>query len=236
MAIDGASKVNEDMIKRIFDLVTATTLVLLASPILLAVAIAVRVKLGGPVLYRQQRPGLGGQPFMLMKFRSMLPPGVSTGDVVADEMLRLTPFGHWLRNSSLDELPSLLNVIRGEMSLVGPRPLLMKYLPLYSRDQMRRHDVRPGLTGWAQVNGRSALSWQRKFELDLWYVDHRSFWLDLRILVLTAIKVVRREGVTPDSSALMPNFTGAETDYRDRNELSSPRSPSVQTNECKELP
>ena len=210
------------MIKRLFDLVAAVALTLLAAPILLAVAIAVRVKLGGPVLYRQQRPGLGGTPFMLMKFRSMLPPGVSTGDVVADETRRLTPFGHWLRGSSLDELPSLFNVIRGDMSLVGPRPLLMQYLPLYTPEQMRRHEVRPGLTGWAQVNGRSALSWDRKFTLDVWYVNHRSFALDMRILAMTAIKVIRREGVTPDHAKVMHSFTGTEPSHDDLDGTASP--------------
>jgi len=196
------------MSKRIFDLVASAALILLASPILIGVAIAVRLKLGTPVLFRQERPGLHGRPFYLLKFRSMLPPSVSTGDVIADEMSRLTPFGKWLRASSLDELPSLFNVIRGEMSLVGPRPLLMSYLPLYNAEQMRRHDVLPGLTGWAQVNGRNATSWEKRFSLDTWYVDNRSLVIDFRILILTAIKVFRREGITPQDSQIMPSFLG----------------------------
>lgn len=223
------------MNKRIFDLVASATLILFASPILIGIAIAVRLKLGAPILFRQERPGLNGRPFALLKFRSMLPPGVSTGDAMADEMSRLTPFGTWLRASSLDELPSLFNVLRGKMSLVGPRPLLMKYLPLYSPEQMRRHDVRPGLTGWAQVNGRSAISWERKFALDIWYVDHRSFLLDLRILLLTTIKVIRREGVTPENTTLMPSFMGSGSSldhHAAPSPLASLTTPSGDTEDC----
>lgn len=214
------------MSKRIFDLLASAALILLTSPILIGVAIAVRLKLGAPVLFRQERPGLHGRPFHLLKFRSMLPPGVSTGDVIADEMRRLTPFGNWLRASSLDELPSLFNVIRGEMSLVGPRPLLMQYLQLYSPEQMRRHDVRPGLTGWAQINGRNALSWERKFALDTWYVDHCSLLLDLRILVRTAFKVLRREGVTPENTTVMPSFLGSGSSVNHHPEAASSIVPS----------
>ena len=167
-----------------------------------------RVKLGSPVLFRQQRPGLHGQPFMMLKFRTMIDAVDRDGQQLPDAE-RLTPFGRWLRASSLDELPELLNILRGDMSLVGPRPLLMRYLPLYSPEQARRHDVRPGLTGWAQINGRNALSWEEKFALDQWYVEHRSFLLDLRILWLTALKVVKREGISSAGEATMPPFTGS---------------------------
>jgi lipopolysaccharide/colanic/teichoic acid biosynthesis glycosyltransferase len=182
-------------------------LVVLA-PILLVVALLVRVKLGSPVLFRQQRPGLGGRPFMMMKFRTMTDALGPDGQPLPDAQ-RLTRFGRWLRASSLDELPELLNIVRGDMSLVGPRPLLMRYLPLYSPEQARRHEVRPGLTGWAQINGRNALSWDEKFALDRWYVEHRSFLLDLRILWQTALKVVKREGISSAGEATMPPFTGS---------------------------
>ncbi len=196
------------MAKRIFDLLVAGSALLLLSPILLVVALLVRVKLGSPVLFRQQRPGLHGKPFMMMKFRTMIDAFDRDGQPLPDAQ-RLTPFGRWLRASSLDELPELLNILRGDMSLVGPRPLLMRYLPLYSPEQARRHDVRPGLTGWAQINGRNALTWDEKFALDLWYVEHRSFLLDLRILWLTVLKVVRREGISSAGEATMPPFTGS---------------------------
>lgn len=194
--------------KRLFDCVVAASALLVLSPILLATALLVRVKLGSPVLFRQQRPGLHGQPFMMLKFRTMIDAVDRDGQPLPDAE-RLTPFGRWLRASSLDELPELLNILRGDMSLVGPRPLLMRYLPLYSPEQARRHDVRPGLTGWAQINGRNALSWEEKFALDQWYVEHRSFLLDLRILWLTALKVVKREGISSAGEATMPPFTGS---------------------------
>ncbi|RYD70249.1 MAG: sugar transferase [Verrucomicrobiaceae bacterium] len=222
------------MVKRLFDIVVSATLLLLLAPIMLGVAIAVRLKLGGPVLFSQERPGLNGQPFRLLKFRSMMPPGKDSGDVIADELKRLTPFSEWLRNSSLDELPSLFNVLGGSMSLVGPRPLLMKYLPLYNAEQRRRHEVHPGITGWAQVNGRSAISWEDKFALDVWYVDNRSLWLDIKILILTAINVASRRDVTPQDIKLMPNFVGSlaalEDENRDPSEPVADRSLERATN------
>ena len=194
--------------KRLFDCVVAGGALVVLSPILLAVALLVRVKLGSPVLFRQQRPGLHGQPFMMMKFRTMGDAFDCDGQPLPDAE-RLTRFGRWLRTSSLDELPELINILRGDMSLVGPRPLLMRYLPLYSPEQARRHEVQPGLTGWAQINGRNALSWDEKFALDLWYVENRSFLLDVRILWLTALKVVKREGISSAGEATMPPFTGS---------------------------
>ena len=195
------------MMKRLFDLlVSLALLVVLALPLLLLCAV-VRRKLGSPVLFRQTRPGLHGQPFMMVKFRTMTDELSSDGELLPDAQ-RLTAFGRFLRASSLDELPELWNVLRGEMSLVGPRPLLMEYLPLYSPEQARRHEVRPGITGWAQVNGRNAVSWEARFRLDTWYVDHHSLWLDLRILWLTVRKVLVREGISAQGEATMPRFTG----------------------------
>lgn len=195
------------MMKRLFDLAVVLVLAPLWAPLLAAVALLVRRRLGGPVLFRQRRPGLHGRTFSILKFRTMIDAFDENGIALCDTM-RITPFGQWLRSTSLDELPSLLNVLRGDMSLVGPRPLLEEYLPLYSPEQARRHDVRPGLTGWAQVNGRNALTWEEKFALDTWYVDHRSFALDLRILFLTALKVVRRDGIQHEGSPTAPRFTG----------------------------
>ncbi|MCT6718327.1 sugar transferase [Acidovorax sp. K2F] len=193
--------------KRMFDLLLSlVSLMVLALP-LLALYGLVRTKLGSPVLFRQIRPGLHGRPFILVKFRTMTDERSSDGYLLPDAQ-RLTAFGRFLRASSLDELPELWNVLRGEMSLVGPRPLLMDYLPLYSLEQMRRHEVRPGITGWAQVNGRNALNWNERFKLDVWYVDHQSLWLDLRILWLTISKVIGREGITAQNEATMPRFTG----------------------------
>jgi sugar transferase EpsL len=194
--------------KRLLDIIVALVLLVALAPIMAVVAIGVLLDVGSPVLFRQQRPGLKGQPFTLCKFRTMR--GAHAGEPSADsDHQRLTRFGGWLRTTSLDELPELWNVLRGDMSLVGPRPLLMRYLPLYSPEQMRRHDVRPGLTGWAQVNGRNALAWDDKFRLDVWYVDHRSLLLDLKILFLTAAAVFRREGISYEDSATMPEFTGS---------------------------
>ncbi|MES2319260.1 MAG: sugar transferase [Pseudomonadota bacterium] len=197
--------------KRLLDVM----LVLLAAPLLLAVgalvALLVRVRLGGPVLFRQIRPGLHGVPFEMVKFRSMTSQLGGDGKLLPDEQ-RLPPFGRFLRASSLDELPGLWNVLRGDMSLVGPRPLLMEYLPLYSRSQARRHEVRPGITGWAQVNGRNALSWDEKFKLDVWYVDHRTLWLDVRIIALTLKKVVVKEGISAPGEATMPRFLGSDNE------------------------
>jgi lipopolysaccharide/colanic/teichoic acid biosynthesis glycosyltransferase len=193
--------------KRLFDLLLSLGLLLgLALPLLL-LWVLVRRRLGRPVLFRQVRPGLHGRPFMMVKFRTMTDERGADGELLPDAR-RLTPFGHFLRATSLDELPELWNVLRGEMSLVGPRPLLMEYLPLYSPEQARRHEVRPGITGWAQVNGRNAVSWDERFKLDVWYVDHRSLWLDLRILWLTVRKVIVREGISAQGEATMPRFTG----------------------------
>jgi lipopolysaccharide/colanic/teichoic acid biosynthesis glycosyltransferase len=193
--------------KRLFDLlVSLVGLLLLALP-LLVLSFLVWHKLGGPVLFRQVRPGLHGRPFMMVKFRTMTDDRDDDGELMPDA-LRLNAFGRFLRASSLDELPELWNVLRGEMSLVGPRPLLMEYLPLYSAEQARRHEVRPGITGWAQINGRNAVSWDERFRLDVWYVNHRSFWLDLKILWQTVRKVVVREGISAHGEATMPRFTG----------------------------
>lgn len=193
--------------KRLFDLVLAVAaLAVLALPLLVLYAM-VRRKLGSPALFRQVRPGLHGRPFMMVKFRTMTDERGADGELLPDAQ-RLTAFGRFLRASSLDELPELWNVLRGEMSLVGPRPLLMEYLPLYSPEQARRHEVRPGITGWAQVNGRNAVSWEERFKLDVWYIDHRSLWLDLRILWLTVRKVLVREGISAQGEATMPRFKG----------------------------
>lgn len=193
--------------KRLFDCVAALlALLLLALPLLVMVWL-IRRKLGSPVLFRQVRPGLHGQPFTMVKFRTMTDERGPDGSLLPDAQ-RMTPFGRFLRASSLDELPELWNVLRGEMSLVGPRPLLMEYLPLYTPQQARRHEVRPGITGWAQVNGRNAISWQDKFALDVWYVDHRSMWLDLKILWLTVRKVLVRDGISAAGEATMTRFEG----------------------------
>ena len=194
--------------KRLFVFtVAAAALLLLALP-LLALTLLVRRKLGRPAFFRQVRPGLHGKPFEMVKFRSMTDARGPDGALLPDAD-RLTPFGRFLRASSLDELPGLWNVLKGDMSLVGPRPLLVEYLPLYSPEQARRHEVRPGITGWAQVNGRNALGWEEKFALDVWYVDHRSLWLDLKILWLTVKKVLVRDGINAAGEATMARFTGS---------------------------
>jgi len=195
------------MAKRAFDIVLAAIALLLLSPVILALCVAIRLKLGSPILFRQVRPGLNGKPFQMIKFRSMRDATGPDGQPLPDDQ-RLTPFGKRLRSTSLDELPELWNVLRGDMSLVGPRPLLMEYLPLYDQRQLRRHEVRPGVTGWAQVNGRNALSWPQKFELDVWYVDNRSLWLDVKILWMTVRKVLVREGISADGQATMERFRG----------------------------
>lgn len=179
------------------------------SPLLLTLALVVRFFLGSPVLFRQKRPGLHGRPFQLIKFRTMTNGRDEYGAYLSDEQ-RLTPFGKFLRRTSLDELPELINILMGDMVFVGPRPLLMQYLPLYSPEQARRHEVKPGLTGWAQVHGRNSLSWEEKFDLDVWYVDHRGILLDLRILWLTLLTVIRREGISSDGYLTMPPFTGID--------------------------
>ncbi|RRV29815.1 sugar transferase [Pseudomonas sp. o96-267] len=195
--------------KRLFDLVSASLALLLLFPVLLLVAWLVHRRLGSPVLFRQVRPGLHGEPFEMVKFRTMRDAVDTEGNALPDAE-RLTPFGRFLRSTSLDELPELWNVIKGDMSLVGPRPLLMEYLPLYSAEQARRHEVRPGITGWAQVNGRNAVSWPEKFALDIWYVDNRSLLLDIRILFLTIKKVFVREGISAEGQATASRFTGDE--------------------------
>jgi sugar transferase EpsL len=194
--------------KRTLDLAMAAVLLLLLSPLLLLTALGVWVFLGSPVFFTQVRPGLNGQPFRLYKFRSMLDLSDTDGCAIPDQH-RLTSFGRLLRSLSLDELPQLLNVLRGDMSLVGPRPLLMEYLPIYSPEQARRHEVRPGITGWAQVNGRNAISWEDKFALDVWYVDHSSMWLDIKILWLTLRKVVVRAGISAAGEVTTSKFTGS---------------------------
>jgi lipopolysaccharide/colanic/teichoic acid biosynthesis glycosyltransferase len=194
--------------KRLFDILVSLVLLVLLAPVIATVAIGVRLDVGAPILFRQQRPGFKGRPFTIYKFRTMRGAHLGEPGTHTDEA-RLTRFGRWLRASSLDELPELWNVLRGDMSLVGPRPLLMRYLPLYSAEQMRRHDVRPGLTGWAQVNGRNALSWEDKFAFDVWYVDHRSLRLDFKILLLTVAAVLGRRGISYENSATMPEFTGS---------------------------
>lgn len=199
--------------KRLFDLLLSLGgLLVLALPLLL-LCVLVRRKLGSPVLFRQVRPGLHGRPFMMVKFRTMTDERGADGELLPDAQ-RLTAFGRFLRASSLDELPELWNVLRGEMSFVGPRPLLMEYLHLYSPEQARRHEVRPGITGWAQVNGRNAINWEDKFKLDVWYVDHHSLWLDVKILWLTVKKVLVRDGISAEGEATMPRFTGTSAKER----------------------
>lgn len=193
-----------DGMKRLMDILGASVGLVLFSPVLMVLVVLIRRDMGRPVLFRQARPGLHGKPFEMLKFRSMR-------DGVESDAARLTPLGARLRSTSLDELPGLWNVLKGDMSLVGPRPLLMEYLPLYSHEQARRHDMRPGLTGWAQVNGRNAIGWDEKFVLDVWYVDHRTFWLDCRIIAMTILKVVRRDGIRGADEATMSKFTGSGT-------------------------
>lgn len=195
------------MLKRIFDITASFLGLLLLSPVIVFVAWKVSRKLGSPVLFRQVRPGRNGKPFEMVKFRTMKDAVDSTGNPLPDAD-RMTPFGSFLRSSSLDELPELWNVLKGDMSLVGPRPLLMEYLPLYSTEQYRRHDTRPGVTGWAQVNGRNSLSWEEKFKLDVWYVDNRTLILDIKILLMTVRKVLKRDGISADGEVTMSKFTG----------------------------
>jgi lipopolysaccharide/colanic/teichoic acid biosynthesis glycosyltransferase len=193
--------------KRAFDIVVSAISIVVLSPLLLLIALLVRIFIGPPVLFLQERPGYKARPFRIIKFRTMTEAQDARGAPLPDSQ-RLTPLGRWLRLTSLDELPELFNILRGDMSFIGPRPLLMEYLPLYSPQQMRRHEVPPGLTGWAQVNGRNALSWPERFDLDVWYVDHRSLWLEVRILFLTIWKVLSREGVNQPGQATMRKFTG----------------------------
>ncbi|MGJ7457467.1 sugar transferase [Halomonas sp. RA08-2] len=196
-----------EMYKRFFDFIAASFGLVILSPAILVVALLIRLKLGAPILFRQVRPGLHGKPFEMVKFRTMLDALDQHGNPLPDEQ-RLTKLGTFLRSTSLDELPELWNVLKGDMSLVGPRPLLMEYLPLYTSEQYRRHEVRPGVTGWAQINGRNSLGWEDKFAMDVWYVENRSFWLDLKILLLTVKKVVVRDGISADGQATMERFRG----------------------------
>jgi sugar transferase EpsL len=195
--------------QRLFDLCLTIPALLVFLPLFAAVALAVRLKLGSPVFFRQQRPGWLGKPFWVMKFRTMNEARDGQGRLLPDAD-RLTPLGRFLRSTSLDELPELFNVLAGDMSLVGPRPLLMQYLERYTAEQARRHEVRPGITGWAQVNGRNALTWEEKLAMDVWYVDHQSLWLDIKILALTAWKVIKREGISQPGQATMEEFMGGK--------------------------
>lgn len=195
------------MSKRILDILGAGAGLLVLSPVIMLVALIIRRQMGAPVFFRQTRTGLAGQPFRMIKFRTMRDARDAQGDPLPDSE-RLTKLGRFLRSNSLDELPGLWNVLKGDMSLVGPRPLLMEYLPLYSSEQARRHEVRPGITGWAQVNGRNAISWDEKFALDIWYVDKRSLWLDLKIIWMTFVKVLKRDGISAAGEATMSKFQG----------------------------
>lgn len=193
--------------KRVFDRIVSLLALFLLFPVILLICLLIRWKMGTPVFYRQMRPGLLGEPFELVKFRTMRDSKDEDGVMLSDAD-RLTELGKFLRKTSLDELPELWNVAKGEMSFVGPRPLLMEYLPLYSKEQSRRHDVRPGITGWAQINGRNAISWEEKFEFDIWYVKNRTFTLDIKILLLTLVKVVKRHDINAEGEATMPRFRG----------------------------
>jgi len=196
------------LIKRRIDVITVVLFLPLMLPVVAVLSVLIVLKLGQPIIFRQTRPGLNGRPFKMIKFRTMNNQCDVDGNLLPDAK-RLTAFGRFLRSTSLDELPELWNVLKGDMSLVGPRPLLLEYLPLYSSEQARRHEVRPGITGWAQVNGRNALSWEEKFKLDVWYVDNRSIWLDLKILLLTVKKVFVRDGISADGEATMSKFQGS---------------------------
>lgn len=197
------------MFKRIFDVIVSLFLLLVISPILLIISLLVLIYHGNPIFFYQTRPGMHGKPFKMVKFRSMTNETDQNGELLPNEV-RLTTFGKKLRAKSLDELPELINVIKGDMSLVGPRPLLMEYVPLFSPRQAKRMEVKPGITGWAQINGRNAISWPMKFELDLWYLENQSFLLDLKILLLTAKKVIKREGISHEGDVTMPRFKGEE--------------------------
>tara|TARA_R110001583_G_scaffold169781_1_gene322972 strand:- start:5869 stop:6465 length:597 start_codon:yes stop_codon:yes gene_type:complete len=197
--------------KRFFDFIVALGVLFVLSPAIILVAVLIRFKLGSPIFFTQNRPGLNGKVFKMMKFRSMLDGRDKQGNLLPDNE-RMSKFGTFLRSTSLDELPGLFNVLKGDMSLVGPRPLLVQYLPLYNKEQARRHNVRPGITGWAQVNGRNAISWEDKFKLDVWYVDNQSFWLDIKILLLTVKKVFVREGISANGHVTIKPFKGSGHD------------------------
>jgi sugar transferase EpsL len=196
-------------IKRLFDIVSSAAGLIVLGPLLAALAVLVRLKLGSPVLFRQERPGLGGKAFIIYKFRTMMDQHDASGNLLPDEQ-RLPAFGRFLRSTSFDELPELLNVLKGDMSIVGPRPLLMKYLGRYSPEQARRNAVKPGITGWAQINGRNAISWEDKFKLDVWYVDNGTFWLDIKIILKSFWMVIVREGITQQGRATMDEFMGTK--------------------------
>jgi lipopolysaccharide/colanic/teichoic acid biosynthesis glycosyltransferase len=197
--------------KRLFDFFASLIALLFLLPVILLVGVLVRIKLGSPIFFTQERPGFNGEVFKIMKFRTMLDATDKYGNQLPDEQ-RMTAFGAFLRSASLDELPGLFNVIKGDMSLVGPRPLLVQYLPLYNGEQSRRHNVRPGITGWAQVNGRNAISWEQKFSFDVWYVDNQNFWLDIKILLLTVKKVFVREGISADGHITIEPFKGSPSE------------------------
>jgi lipopolysaccharide/colanic/teichoic acid biosynthesis glycosyltransferase len=197
------------MFKRLFDIVVSIVALIILSPVIFIVSRKIAKNLAKPVLFKQERPGLNGEVFQMIKFRSMRDASDDNGNVLPDSQ-RLTPFGEKLRSSSLDELPGLWNVLKGDMSLVGPRPLLVEYLPLYSPEQAKRHNVRPGITGWAQVNGRNAISWEEKFKLDVWYIENQSIWLDIKILFLTIKKVFVKEGISSDGEVTMAKFKGSK--------------------------
>jgi len=199
-------------VKRLFGLFVTSVALVILSPLLLVIAVLVRIFLGSPILFRQVRPGLHGKPFTIYKFRTMTDARDAEGNLLPDKQ-RLIPLGRFLRSTSLDELPELFNVLKGEMSLVGPRPLLMRYLDRYTSEQMRRHEVMPGITGWAQVNGRNALTWEQKFALDVWYVDHQSLWLDLKIIVLTVWEILKREGINQPGQATAEEFMGRDLSH-----------------------
>lgn len=195
--------------KRIFEFSCSTVVLIVLSPLFFVIAGIIRVTIGPPVFFRQRRPGFHGKPFELIKFRTMTDPRKNQVELLVHED-RMTDIGRFLRKTSLDELPELWNVLKGEMSLVGPRPLLMEYLPLYSSEQARRHEVQPGITGWAQINGRNAITWEEKFKLDVWYVDNCSFWLDTKILLLTVMKVFKREGINQEGHVTVDKFRGSD--------------------------
>lgn len=201
--------------KRPFDIVASGAALIALSPVIATIALLVRLRLGRPIIFRQQRPGLNGRIFLMSKFRTMSDALDSDGQPLPDHE-RLSSFGRWLRTTSLDELPELWNILRGDMSIIGPRPLLVEYLPLYSPEQARRHEVRPGLTGWAQVNGRNAISWEEKFALDVWYVDRVSFWLDMKVLFYTVLIIVRRDGISAEGEATAGKFNGSRSCHEDK--------------------
>ena len=196
--------------KRAFDIFSASFALLLLSPLLFAICILIRLSMRSPIFFRQQRPGLDGKPFILLKFRTMTEDRDEHGNLLPD-VKRLTRLGRFLRRTSLDELPELFNVLKGEMSLVGPRPLLMQYIDRYTAEQARRHEVKPGITGWAQINGRNAITWDKKFEYDVWYVDHQSFWIDIKIITLTFWKILRPEGISQSEQVTMEEFIGIKS-------------------------